>query len=162
MRSNGTISIRVATEEDAALVLRFIRDIAAFEKLSHEVAATEETLRESLFGKEPAAEVAIAEVAGAPVGFVVYFENFSTFVGRAGLYVEDLFVSPEHRGTGVGKALLKHCAAVAVERRLGRMEWAVLEWNPARKFYERFGAKPMSDWIVYRLAGETLKELAQS
>jgi GNAT superfamily N-acetyltransferase len=156
------ITIRKAAPEDTALVLQFIRDIAAYEKLSSEVVATAETIRESLFGAEPAAEVAIAEVDGMPVGFVIYFENFSTFVGRPGLYIEDLFVRPEHRGAGVGKALLKHCAAIARERGLGRMEWAVLDWNPARAFYESFGAKPMSDWIVYRLAGDALKRLADS
>lgn len=155
------ITVRKTGPEDAALILQFVRDIAAFEKLAHEVVATEEILRESLFGERPAAEVAIAEAGGAPAGFVVYFENFSTFVGRPGLYIEDLFVKPEHRGAGVGKALLKHCAAIAVERDLGRMEWAVLDWNPARTFYEHLGAKPMSDWIVYRLAGPALKKFSE-
>ena len=156
------ITIRTAAAEDAALVLQFIKDIAAFEKLSDEVIATEEILRESLFGSRPAAEVALAEVDGKPAGFAVYFENFSTFVGRPGLYIEDLFVRPEYRGRGIGKTLLKHCAAVARQRNLGRMEWAVLDWNPAREFYEHFGAKPMNDWVSYRLAGEALKKFADS
>jgi len=162
VQRKAQVTIRKAGPEDTALVLQFIKDIAAFEKLANEVIATEDVLRESLFGRNPSAEVAIAEVDGKPAGFAIYFENFSTFVGRPGLYIEDLFVKPEHRGTGIGEALLKHCAAIARERNLGRMEWAVLDWNPARQFYESFGAKPMSDWVIYRLSGDALKKFADS
>ena len=161
--SNGVeIRIRKASREDAALLLQLIKELAEFEKISPEVTTTKEILGESLFGVKPAAEAVIAELDGKTAGFAVYFNNFSTFVGRPGIYIEDLYVRPEHRGRGIGKALLKHCAAAALERNLGRVEWAVLNWNPAREFYEHFGAEPMNDWVIYRLVGDELKRLAES
>ena len=156
------ITIRKASVNDIPLVLQLIKELAEFERISHEVFASEETLQESLFGQKPAAEAILAERAGKPVGFAIYFNNFSTFVGRPGLYIEDLYVKPECRGLGVGKALLRHCARVAQERNLGRVEWAVLDWNPARAFYEHFGARAMDDWVIYRLTGTALRDLADS
>jgi GNAT superfamily N-acetyltransferase len=156
------LTIRKASANDIPLVFQLIKELAEFERISREVIATEEILRESLFGERPAAEVILAEFAAGPAGFAVYFNNFSTFVGRPGLYVEDLYVRPEYRGVGVGKALLKHCASVARERNLGRVEWAVLEWNPARNFYEHFGARALDDWVIFRLTGDALKEFADS
>ncbi|HEY5133706.1 MAG TPA: GNAT family N-acetyltransferase [Candidatus Krumholzibacteriaceae bacterium] len=156
------ITIRQASIDDVPLVLQLIRELAEFERISHEVVATEEIIRESLFGEAQAAEAILAECGGAPAGMAVYFQNFSTFVGRAGLYIEDLYVRPEYRGSGVGRALFRHCAGVALARNLGRVEWAVLEWNPAREFYERFGAKAMDDWVLYRLSGDALKRLGDS
>ena len=138
-----------------------IRELAEFERIPHEVVATEDIVRDSLFGTKPAAEACLVSCDGAAAGFAVYFENFSTFVGRPGLYIEDLYVRPEYRGEGVGKALLAHCAALARDRNLGRIEWAVLDWNPAREFYEHFGARPMEDWVPYRLSGDALKRLAE-
>lgn len=156
------ITIRQVSIDDVPLVLQLIRELAEFERISHEVVVTEETIRESLFGEHPAAEAVLAECDGAPAGFAVYFQNFSTFVGRAGLYIEDLYVRPEYRGSGAGGALFRHCAGVALARNLGRVEWAVLEWNPARAFYERFGAKAMDDWVLYRLSGDALKGLGDA
>jgi GNAT superfamily N-acetyltransferase len=157
------IEIRKATEEDIPLILNFIRGLAEYEKLSHEVIADEDTLRDSLFGDRPAAEVVIARIDGEPMGFALFFHNMSTFLGRRGLYLEDLFVIPSARGRGIGRALLSHLARIAVERNCGRMEWAVLDWNqPAIEFYEKLNARPMSDWIVYRLTGDALKEVAQN
>jgi GNAT superfamily N-acetyltransferase len=155
------IEIRKATKEDIPLILNFIRGLAEYEKLSHEVLADEDTLRDSLFGDRPAAEVVIARTDGAPVGFALFFHNMSTFLGRRGLYLEDLFVIPSARGRGIGRALLSHLAQIAVERNCGRMEWAVLDWNqPAIEFYEKLNARPMSDWVVYRLTGDALKQVA--
>ena len=155
-------TIRNASVDDIPLVFQLIKELAEFERISHEVIVTEEILRDSLFGEKPAAEVILAECEGKPAGFAIYFNNFSTFVGRPGLYIEDLYVRPECRGFGVGKALLEHCASVAAKRNLGRVEWAVLEWNPARDFYEKFGARAMDDWVLYRLTGDALRELADS
>lgn len=161
---NEQLEIRSATAADVPLILEFIKGLAEYEKLAHEVVADEALLREQLFGESPAkaeAEVVIAYLAGVPVGFALFFHNFSTFLGRRGIYLEDLFVKPEVRGHGVGRALLAHLARLAVERGCGRFEWAVLNWNePAIKFYESLGAKPMNDWTVYRVTGEALKELA--
>jgi GNAT superfamily N-acetyltransferase len=159
---NEHITIREAGVADAPLVFALIKELAEFERIPHEVVATEETIRESLFGDAPAAEAIIAECGGAPAGFAIFFENFSTFVGRPGLYIEDLYVRPEYRGAGVGRALFGRCAAIARERNLGRMEWAVLDWNPAREFYERFGARAMEDWVLYRLTGDQLTKLPGS
>lgn len=155
-------SIAKATRQDLSLLFGLIRELAEFEKIPHEVVGDEATLGESLFGDRPAAEAIIARVDGEPAGFCVFFQNFSTFVARPGLYIEDLFVRPKFRGAGVGKALFMHCAGVAAERRLGRIEFAVLDWNPARGFYERHGARPLKDWILYRISGETLRRLADS
>jgi GNAT superfamily N-acetyltransferase len=155
------IDLRLAQPADAALVLEFIRELAAYEKLSHEVVATEESLRETLFGPRPAAEVLIAELDGAPAGFAVFFQNYSTFLARPGLYLEDLFVKPALRRHGVGRALFVHLARLAVERQCGRFEWSVLDWNePAIAFYRSLGAVPMSEWTVFRLTGAPLTRAA--
>jgi len=155
------IAIRPATVEDTPLILSFIRELAEYEKLSHEVVATEEALRESLFGERAFAEVLLAFVGGEPLGFALFFYNFSTFLGKPGIYLEDLYVRPEHRGTGAGRALLSHLARLAVERGCGRLEWWVLDWNePAVGFYKRIGARAMDDWKVYRLTGDALERLA--
>lgn len=155
------IAIRSATVEDTPLILSFIRELAEYEKLSHEVVATEEALRASLFGERPFAEVLLAFVGGEPLGFALFFHNFSTFLGKPGIYLEDLYVRPEHRGTGAGRALLVRLARLAVERGCGRLEWWVLDWNePAVGFYKRIGARAMDDWTVYRLTGDALERLA--
>lgn len=161
MASAEGIEIREARAEDAPLLFQLIRELSEFEKIPHEVIATEDTIRESLFGSVPAAEAALAFRDGAPAGFAVFFANFSTFVGRPGIYLEDIYVRPEHRGAGVGKALLAHLARLARRRKAGRIEFAVLDWNPARKFYERFGARPMDDWILYRLPPDAIARLAE-
>jgi GNAT superfamily N-acetyltransferase len=157
------IDIQPATVADAPLILSFIRALAEYERLSDHVVATETTVRETVFGSRPSAEVVIARVDGTPVGFAVWFHNYSTFLSRRGLYLEDLFVLPEWRGRGVGGALLKHLARIAVSRSCGRMEWAVLDWNEtAIRFYRGLGAEPMSDWTVFRLTGDALARLAAS
>ncbi len=165
MEENSRIdgfNIRQATEADTALILSFIRELAEYEKLSHEVVATEESLRESLFGKKPAAEALIGELNGKAVSFAVFFHNFSTFLGRPGLYLEDLYVKPEVRGKGIGKVMLSYLARVAKERGCGRFEWWVLDWNePAIKFYRSIGAKPMDEWTVQRVSGKDLDRLAE-
>ncbi|MBA7575556.1 hypothetical protein ES708_17386 [subsurface metagenome] len=156
-----SFTIRHAEENDASLILWFIKGLAEYEKLSHEVVATEENLREYLFGPRPMAEVVIGEYRSEPVGFALFFYNFSTFLGKPGIYLEDLYVIPEKRGMGFGKSLLSYLAKLAVERNCGRLEWAVLDWNePSIKFYESIGARPMNEWIINRLAGEELSELA--
>jgi GNAT superfamily N-acetyltransferase len=160
MPADDAIAIRKAGPADVPILLRFIRELAEFEKISHEVAATEETIRESLFGPSPAAEAILAYRGGAPAGFAVYFANFSTFVGRPGIYIEDIYVRPELRGTGGGRTLLVHLARVAKERNAGRIEFAVLDWNPARGFYERFAARAMNDWVFYRFDEEAIGKLA--
>ncbi|AKB51863.1 Diamine acetyltransferase [Methanosarcina barkeri str. Wiesmoor] len=148
------LKIRAAEIEDVPLILEFVKGIAKFENLSHLVAATEETLAEAMFGKKPYAEVFFAELDGVPAGFTVFFHNFSTFVGKPGLYIEDIFVKPEFRGKGIGKAMFLHCVKLAKERNCGRMEWAVLDWNPARKFYERLGGSSADGWQIYRMDEE--------
>lgn len=155
------MTIRPATEADLAAIEELIRALAEYERLSQEVVMDAELLRRSLFGERPYAEVLIAEENGASAGFALFFHNFSTFVGRPGIYLEDLFVRPEHRGKGYGKALLKRLAEIAVERDCGRLEWAVLDWNePALGFYRSLGARPNEEWTVYRLAGDSLRGLA--
>jgi GNAT superfamily N-acetyltransferase len=155
------IDITPATVADVPLILRFIKALAEYERMSDQVVATEESVRETLFGARPSAEAAIARTNGVPAGFAVWFYNYSTFLSRPGLYLEDLFVLPENRGVGIGRALLRHLAGVAVSRGCGRMEWAVLDWNElAIRFYRSLGAQPMSDWTVYRLTGDSLKRLA--
>ena len=155
------VRIEPAREGDTSLILRLIKALAEYERLSDEVVATEAAVRASLFGRDPKAEAVIAYAGDAPVGFAVWFHNYSTFVGRHGLYLEDLFVVPEWRGRGVGRALLRHLARVAVERGCGRMEWSVLDWNgSAIRFYESLGARPMSDWTVFRVTGDALRRLA--
>lgn len=155
------IAIRPATEADVPLILRFIRALAVYEKLEHEVVATEDGLRATLFGPKPAAEVLIASLKGDPVGFALFFTNYSTFLGQAGLYLEDLYVVPEARGKGAGLALLRELAKIAVARGHGRVEWWVLDWNqPSIDFYKSLGAEPMDDWTVYRLTGDAMQRLA--
>lgn len=156
-----TISIRSATSADLPLIAQFIRDLAAYEKLTHEVRFDEVGLGELLFGPRPYAEVIIGEVDGAAKGFALFFHNFSTFEGRPGVYLEDLFVRPEARGAGLGKALLQHLARLAVERDCARLEWAVLDWNtPSIGFYQSLGAKLMDEWTVMRVDGNALTQLA--
>jgi GNAT superfamily N-acetyltransferase len=158
---SDTITIRPATREEVPLVLEFIRALARYEKLEHEVSASEAQLREALFGERPCAEVVFACSAGEPVGFALFFHNFSTFKGQPGIYLEDLFVRPEARGRGIGKRLLAHLARTAVERGCARLEWAVLDWNePSIGFYRGLGAVPMDEWTVFRLTGDALGLLA--
>ena len=155
------MKIRPATEADLGTIEELIRALAEYERMADEVVMTDELLRQNLFGERPYAEVLIADVDGEAAGFALFFHNFSTFVGRPGIYLEDLFVKPEHRAKGFGKALLKRLAEIAVERGCGRMEWAVLDWNePAIGFYKKLGARPNDDWTVFRLAGESLRNLA--
>lgn len=150
--------IRPARDEEAGTVLKFIRLLAEYEKLPNEVEATEDTIRKSIFERKEA-EVLFGEENGVIVGFALFFHNFSTFVGRKGLYLEDLFVLPEKRGRGYGKALLQHLASIAVERNCGRMEWVCLDWNaPSIEFYKSIGAVPMEDWTIYRLSEDKLKK----
>ena len=156
-----SFEIIAATENDCDEILRFINELAAYEKMSDDVVATEELLKEWIFEKQKA-EVIFAVENGKKVGFALYFHNFSTFLGRAGVYLEDLFVMPEFRGKGYGKALLKELARIAVERGCGRLEWSCLDWNkPSIDFYLSLGATPMSDWTIYRLTGDTLKKMAE-
>lgn len=151
---------RFAKESDTARILYFIKELAAYEKMPGEVVATEELLREWIFEKKKA-EVIFALADGKEVGFALFFHNFSTFLGRAGIYLEDLFVLPDYRGRGLGKAILAQLAKIAVERGCGRLEWWCLDWNkPSIDFYLSLGAEPMKDWTVYRIAGDTLKSLA--
>ena len=154
-------TIRHAVKEDCSLILYFIRELATYEKMIDEVIATEDLLREWIFEKKKAEVIFVCE-NGREVGFALFFHNYSTFVGRAGLYLEDLFVLPEYRGKGYGKALLKELAKIAVERKCGRMEWACLNWNqPSIDFYLSIDAKPMKDWTVYRLTQEKILDLAK-
>lgn len=154
------VEFRFAKETDCALILSFIKELAAYEKMSDEVVATEAILREWLFERKKA-EVIFACVEGREVGFALFFHNFSTFLGRAGIYLEDLFVLPEYRGKGYGKALLKELGKITVQRGCGRLEWVCLDWNqPSIDFYLSLGAVPMNDWTVYRITGDTLKGMA--
>ncbi len=155
--------IRPATEADLGVIEALIRALAEYERMRDEVVMDAGLLRRNLFGERRFAEVLIAEENSEAAGFALFFHNFSTFVGRPGIYLEDLFVKPEHRGKGYGKALLRRLAEIAVERECGRLEWAVLDWNePAIGFYQSLGARPNSEWTVYRLAGEALDTLARA
>jgi GNAT superfamily N-acetyltransferase len=155
------LEIRGAAEDDVPLLLSLIKELAEYERLSHEVAATEDALRDSLFGEPRVAEALLAYLGDEPAGFALFFHNFSTFLGKPGIYLEDLYVRPEFRGAGVGRALLVHLAGLAKERNCGRLEWSVLDWNePAIGFYRSIGASPVSGWTVYRVTGEALEELA--
>jgi GNAT superfamily N-acetyltransferase len=163
MKRPDQFEIRPAHVEDVPIILELIRDLATYERAPNEVAATEEQLVDVLFGEWPAAEVLLAFEGQSPVGFAVFFHNFSTWLGRPGLYLEDLFVKPENRGKGYGRALLIELAKIARDRGCGRMEWAVLDWNePAIKFYHALGAKPMDEWTVFRLTREGIARLANS
>lgn len=158
---SSAVTFRYAERSDVGLILRFIKALAVYEKMLDEVVADEKLLEEWIFDKQKA-EVIFALEGTKEVGFALFFHNFSTFLGRAGLYLEDLFVLPEYRGKGYGKALLKKLAAIAVERGCGRLEWWCLDWNkPSIDFYVSLGAKPMSDWTVYRITGDTLLQLAE-
>lgn len=155
------INIRPATPDDAELILRFITELAIYEKAEHEVKTDAAGIRDSLFADGSTAHGLICENDGQPIGYAVYFFNYSTWLGKHGLYLEDLYVSPEARGLGAGKALLRHLAQLAVARGCGRFEWSVLDWNtPAIDFYESFGARPQSEWTTYRLAGQALTDFA--
>ena len=166
MAENHTpeISIRFAEKSDCRLILEFVKELAEYERLSHEVSATVEDFEKELFGERPAAEVLLAEENGEAVGFALFFTNFSTFLGRPGIYLEDLFVRPQFRNRGYGKALLSHFGKLALERNCGRVEWAVLDWNqPAIDFYQSLGARLMKSWIINRVAGrEAIEKLAQA
>jgi GNAT superfamily N-acetyltransferase len=156
-----TVEIRFGERSDVPLIVRLIKSLAVYEKLEAMVVATDEKVDRALFGERPYAETLIAELDGKPAGFALFFHNFSTFLAQPGIYLEDLFVEPEHRGAGIGRALLKRLAQIAVERKCGRLEWAVLDWNKdAIGFYERLGATPNDEWTVYRLSGEALRSLA--
>ena len=156
-----TLRIRSGELKDVPLIAELIRGLARYERLEREVVMTEQKLTSTLFGERQYAETLIAEEDAEPVGFALFFHNYSTFLGQPGIYLEDLFVVPEHRGAGIGRALLERLALLAVERGCGRLEWAVLDWNKdAIGFYERLGAKPNAEWTVYRLTGEPLRALA--
>lgn len=160
--NSDDLIIRPATREDCPTILTFIKQLAEYEKLANEVVATEEKLLTSLFGEHPSAEVIIAEYQNTPVGFALFFTNYSTFLAKPGLYLEDLFVQSDMRGRGLGKKMLAHLAALAVERDCGRLEWWVLDWNqPAKDFYLSLDAEPMDDWTVNRLSGKALAALAE-
>jgi GNAT superfamily N-acetyltransferase len=155
------IQIRSATPDDVPQILTFVRELAEYEREPDAVVATEPMLSEALFGEQPWAETVIADVDDTPVGFALFFHNFSTWTGKPGLYVEDLYVSPAARGTGVGKALLRHVAGLALDGGCARLEWAVLDWNqPAIDFYRAIGARPMDEWTVQRVTGDSLAQLA--
>jgi GNAT superfamily N-acetyltransferase len=163
MNKSADFEIRPARVEDVPVILELIRDLATYERAPDQVTATEEQLVDVLFGERPSAEVLLAFEGKSPVGFAVFFYNFSTWLGRPGLYLEDLFVKPEKRGKGYGRALLVDLAKIARDRRCGRMEWAVLDWNePAIKFYRVLGAKPMEGWTVFRLTRDGIATLAES
>jgi GNAT superfamily N-acetyltransferase len=161
MNEPSAIDIAPAKAEDVPLLLALITELADYEKLRHEVVATHASVSQALFGPRPSAEAVVARFAGEPAGFALYFHNFSTFLGKHGLYLEDLYVRPAYRGRAIGKALLRYLAALALQRDCGRFEWAVLDWNrPARDFYESLGAQAKSDWIIHRISGDALRRLA--
>lgn len=163
MKTTSNVRIEPAVERDVPDILTLICALAEYEKLAHAVTATEDDVRAGLFGPERAAEALVAREGEEPVGFAIYFENFSTFLGKRGIYLEDLFVRPPWRGRGIGRALLVRLARIAEERGCGRMEWAVLDWNePAIRFYKSLGAEPLSDWTVFRIRGTALAALAAS
>ncbi|MEI7658208.1 MAG: GNAT family N-acetyltransferase [Phycisphaerae bacterium] len=156
-----SVRIRPATPHDVPLLCQLIRDLAVYEKLEHECRVTPEGLHDAIFGPRPSAKALVGELSGVPEGFALYFTNFSTFLAKPGIYLEDLFVRPHARGSGLGKALLSTLARIAVDQGCGRVEWSVLDWNePAIGFYKRLGAVPMSEWTVFRLTGEALRDVA--
>ena len=157
------IEIRQATVADSALILRFVTELAIYEKAENEVIATKSDIENSLFGSDSSTKAIICSMNNEPIGFAVYFFNYSTWLGKHGLYLEDLYVSPQFRGVGAGKALLKHLAGIALSKNCGRFEWSVLDWNePAIQFYQSIGAKSQDEWVGYRLAGKALEEFANS
>ncbi|RIK88172.1 MAG: N-acetyltransferase [Planctomycetota bacterium] len=159
--TNERVTVRPASSDDVPLILAFIRELAEYERLAHTVDTTEACLQRTLFGQRPEAEVLIGEVDGEAVGLALFFANYSTFKGRSGIYLEDLFVRPHARGVGVGKALLREVARIAAARGCVRLEWSVLDWNtPAIEFYRSLGAQPLDDWTVYRLTSEGIARLA--
>ena len=161
-KTNALLTISDATPDDVATINRLIYSLAEYERLAHECQSTEEKLRRNLFGEPRYAECVIARLADEPVGYALFFHNYSTFEASPGLYLEDLFVLPEHRGLGVGRELLRHLARLAVARNCARFEWAVLDWNePAIGFYKSLGARPLDDWTVFRVTGEALQQLAR-
>jgi GNAT superfamily N-acetyltransferase len=163
MTQSSALDISPATATDVPLILSLINDLAEYEKLRHESVATETSIHEALFGPKPHAEAVIARFEGEPAGFALFFHNFSTFLGKPGLYLEDLFVRPAYRGRAIGKALLSHLASLAVQRNCGRFQWQVLDWNrPSRDFYESLGAQADPAWVNYRMSGDALRRLAES
>ncbi len=158
-KKNGII-IRQANERDIPIIMDFVRSLAEFEGLEEQVLSTEGNLYTALFGKRPYAEAIIVELDDKPAGFIILFHTFSSFVGKPGLYIEDIFVYPKFRGMGIGKALMLRCGQIAEERNCGRIEWSMLEWNPAKEFYEHFGAEVQKEWVLYRLDEKGIKELA--
>lgn len=162
MTQSTILDIAPAVCADVPLLLALIHELAEYENLRQHVVATEASLRDALFAERPGGEAVIARLAGEPAGYALYFYNFSTFLGKRGLYLEDLFVRPAFRGREIGKSLLAHLAKLAIERDCGRFEWAVLDWNrPAREFYESLGAEPLSDWVNYRITGDALRRLSK-
>lgn len=160
---NPSLVIRPAVVGDSAVIVQFIEELAEYERLRHQCQATPEAIRQHLFGSAPKAEAVLAEWEGTPVGFALFFHNFSTFLAKPGIYLEDLYVQPQMRGRGIGKALLVHLAQLARERDCGRLEWSVLDWNePSVAFYRSLGARPMDEWTVHRLEGEALGALAKA
>ena len=153
------LAIRPAAEQDAPILLSLIKELAVFEKLADKVFNSEDAVRETLFGPKAYAEAEIAYWDDEPAGMVIFFHNYSTFLGKPGLYIEDLFVREKFRGRGIGKALFLECARLAKERNCGRMEWVVLDWNPAREFYEKMGAYPLTEWVIYRMDEDSLENL---
>jgi GNAT superfamily N-acetyltransferase len=156
------VSIREANINDSAIILYFIRELAIYEKAEHEVMATEQTIKESIFSENSHVSALICEQGGAPIGIAIYFYNYSTWLAQPGLYLEDLYVSPEYRGIGAGKLLLKRLARIALQKGCGRFEWSCLDWNkPSRDFYESIGAKSQDEWVGYRMSGQVLKDFAE-
>lgn len=159
----STLNIKNATIEDSSMILRFVKELARYEKAEHEVLATEVDIKNSLFGESSTTNAVICYLNSEPIGFAVYFFNYSTWLGKNGLYLEDLYVSPDHRSVGAGKALLKHLANIAVSKQCGRFEWSVLDWNePAINFYKSIGAESQDEWVGYRLTGQALTTFANS
>lgn len=157
------VSIRAAAIDDCGLILKFVTDLAIYEKAEHEVVANEQHIRDTLFCENPQAHALICESEGTAIGFAVYFFSYSTWLGKYGIYLEDLYVSPEHRGSGGGKAMLQQLAKIAVDRNCGRIEWSVLDWNePAIQFYRSLGAEPKEGWTIYRMEGSSIAKLANS
>lgn len=162
MTTASNFIIRPAAESDAATIFSLINELADYERLTHEVVATEDDIRRSLFGERPFAEALIGEYEKTPISFALFFYNFSTFIGKPGIYLEDLYVKPEYRSRGFGRRMLVHIARLALKRNCGRFEWSVLHWNtPAIATYDKLNAKPMKEWILYRLTGQALVELAE-